>query len=256
MRMRAKITEADVEKIQISRTKLWRIENGRVATRYADVKALAELYGADKPTVEALAALAAGTTGQGWWQDWVDTMPAWFQLYVGLENSCQILRAYEPELVPGLLQTPDYARAAIRAVRDDTDEEEVIERHVQLRMQRQAEFFDTEGRRSVSIVLGAGVLCRPIGGPAVMQAQILHLRATARDHHMDLRVLPWDAGAHAAMAGGFVVLGFPDVEDPDVVYVEAQTGGRYLEKPSEVREYERIYERVFKVAVPIEEYMQ
>src|SRR5256885_16240434 len=118
-----------------SRAKLWRIESGRTNVKIADVRTLCWLYGVDGPTTDALAALATGTSSQGWWEDYGDVLPDWFGLYIGLEAGATEVRIYDPELVPGLLQTPAYIRAVFAG--GVPSSEEAIQRQVKLRQERQ-----------------------------------------------------------------------------------------------------------------------
>src|SRR5213082_3300795 len=134
-------TERDVEEAGLaSRTKLWRIEAGKVGVRIADVRTLCWLYGADQATTDALAALATGTATQGWWEDYGDVLPDWFGLYIGLEAAASEIRIYEPELVHGLLQTPAYLRAVYEAVYEASGnpvDEVAVQRQIKLRHERQ-----------------------------------------------------------------------------------------------------------------------
>lgn len=243
-------TEQEVDDARImSRTKLWRIETGKAPVKIPDVRTLCWFYKAEE-AADALAEMAIGTTEQGWWQDFGDVVPDWFRLYVSLEAAASSLQSYEPELVPGLLQTEDYARAVYRTQPSNGHD---VERQVALRMERQERLLgDTPPR--MEVVLGEGVLARSVGGDEVMQAQTDRLRRLAALEHVEIRILTWDSGAHASMIGGFSVLDFPDPEDPAFVYLEAQVGGRYLERPSDLETYRRTFKVIYRQAVPIEEY--
>ncbi len=251
MREAAGKTASDVAETNLmGEVKLWRIETGRIPIKVGDTLALCRLYGADASTADALATLAAGTNGQGWSEDHDESLPEWFRLYVGLEGAADRIHTFEDIVVPGEFQTADYARAVLRAARPG-DADEAIERHVQLRMQRQQGLLDRTPPPRLVVVLGETVLTRPAGGPDVLAEQVQHLRDLDQREHVEIRVLPLAAGAHAAMAGAFRVLDFDDEEDPDLVYLEAQTGARYLEKPGELDEYRRIFGLILKQAVPI-----
>jgi transcriptional regulator with XRE-family HTH domain len=248
-------TERDVETAKLlSRTKLWRIESGKTPVKVPDVRALCWLYGADNATTDALADLAIGTNAQGWWEEYGDAVPDWFGLYIGLEAAASEIRIYDPELVHGLLQTADYAGAVYRAVRPG-DSADVIQRQVKLRLGRQHSLSDRMPPLRLTAILGAGVLARPVGGAQVMAEQTERLRELARLDHVDIRVLAWEAGAHAAMhTGAFIIFDFDDPDDPPVVYLETHTGARYLEKPEELNQYRTIFDLIYQKAVPIEEY--
>ena len=256
LREAARITERDVEKARFaSRTKLWRIETGRTPVKVADVLALCGLYGADKATTTALTTLATGTNQHGWWEDFGDAVPTWFNLYVGLESSASTIQIYDPELVHGLLQTPDYVRA-LYAASPKHFAEEVIQRQIKLRGERQQALVARKPPLHVVAVLNAAVLARPVGGKQVMHDQIERLCELQRLDHVDIRVLGWDVGGHAALhMGAFTILGFDCADDPDVVYREAHTGAQYLERDHELREYRDIFAVIHQQAVPIEEYV-
>ena len=128
------------------------------------------------------------------------------------------------------------------------------ERQVKLRMQRQETLFGRRPGPQLVTVLGEGALTRQVGGEAVLAAQIEHLRRVARRDNVEIKVLPWSAGAHAAMAGAFRILDFDDPDDPDVVYLESHVGALYLEEPAEVNEYRRIFELIRASAIPVEDY--
>jgi transcriptional regulator with XRE-family HTH domain len=255
LRDAAKKTERDVEEAGLaSRAKIWRIESGKTSIRIADVRALCWLYGADTVTTDALAALATGTSARGWWEDYGDVLPKWFSMYVGLEAAASEIRIYEPELVHGLLQTPAYLRAVYETGIGQVDEV-AVQRQIKLRHERQQTLTNRTPPLRLTAVLGAGVLARQVGNKTVMKEQITHLRELNRLDHIDIRVMPWDAGSHAAMhIGGFAILDFPDPDDPAVVYVESHTFARYLEEESELVEYRKIYESIYQKTIPIEEH--
>jgi transcriptional regulator with XRE-family HTH domain len=233
-----------------SRTKIWRIEAGKVPVRVPDIWALCRFYGVDQAETDRLAALAGGTSAQGWWEDYGDVVPDWFRLYVGLETAATQISTYEGSLVPGELQTPDYARAVYQAAQPD-DDTSGIERHVELRLQRQKALLGRAEPPHLVVVLSQAVLTQQVGGPDVIAAQVDHLRTLDQCDHIDIRVLPFDSGAHAAMTGAFRILDFADPDDPDVVYIETQVGAHYLEKPGELDEYRRIFDLLSTQAVPI-----
>jgi transcriptional regulator with XRE-family HTH domain len=248
-------TDADVEEANLaSRAKLWRVETGKVAVKVADVRGLCWLYGADAKTTDALAALAVGTRDQGWWEDYGEALPSWFSLYIGLEATADEIRIYDPELVHGLLQTPDYVRALRHAMHPD-DDGEYAQSQIKLQDERQQALFTRTPPLRLIAVLGAGVLARPVGGPEVMAEQVARLHELSRHDNIDIRVLPWEAGAHPAMhTGAFAILDFHHADDPAVVYLETHTGARYLEKPDELAEYRRIFDQVYRQTTPIESY--
>jgi transcriptional regulator with XRE-family HTH domain len=245
---RREVAEA---KLGVSEPTLHRIETGKVPVTVANVRALCWLYGADASITDALAELALGTSQEEWW-DANPVIPDWFKLYVGLEASATRIYSYDGEVVPGELQTEQYARAVFSA--EQPADTEAADRHVKLRMQRQRALFARRPAPRMTVVLGEGALTRPVGGEAVLKAQIEHLRQVSRRDHIQVKVLPWAVGAHAAMAGAFRIMDFDDSEDPDVVYLEPHVGALYLEEPAEVDEYRRIFQLISKDAIPVAEY--
>lgn len=245
-------TEADVEEANIaSRVKLWRIETGKVAVKVGDVRGLCWLYGTDAKTTDTLSMLALGTREHDWWEDYGEK---WFSMRHGLEEIAGELRTYNTELVHDLLQTPDYVRAFCLAVRPDATDE-YVRSQVKLQVERQQLLLARTPSQWLVSVLGAGALTRPVGGPAVMADQLARLRDLNRRDHIDIRVLPWDAGPHPGMRlGAFTILDFHHDDDPPVVHAETHTGARYLEKPDELAEYRRLFDLIYRKTMPIEAY--
>jgi transcriptional regulator with XRE-family HTH domain len=245
---RREVAEA---KLGISEPTLHRIETGKVPVTAANVRALCWLYGADQSITDALAELALGTSQEEWW-DANPVIPDWFKLYVGLEASASRLRSYDGEVVPGELQTEQYARAVFGA--EQPTGELALDRHVKLRLQRQRALFARSPAPHMTTVLGEGALTRPVGGKQVLAEQIEHLRRLDKRKRIEIKVLPFSVGAHAAMAGAFRILDFDDPDDPDVVYLESHVGALYLEEPHEVSEFRRIFDLISTQAITIEEY--
>jgi transcriptional regulator with XRE-family HTH domain len=231
-------------------SKLFRMENARSPrVDWLDVKELMEMYGVGSPHREALIQLARDARMRGWWTPYRDVFTG---SYVALEDESSAMRLYCPELVPGLLQTEDYARAVIRAVRPGYDEESV-ERRVTARLTRQKVLLDRASPPELELVLNEAVLRRLVGHEHVMAAQLGALAGAAQGPQMTLQVLPFDAGAHAGLEGGFVLIAFPEETDPDVVYVEGIMGDLYLESVEEVKRYQSAFERIQAVALAPEE---
>ena len=245
---RREVAEA---RLGISEPTLHRIETGKVPVTVANVRALCWLYGVDESVTNALAELALGTSQEEWW-DASPVIPDWFKLYVGLEASASRICTYDGEVVPGELQTEEYALAIYGA--EQPGDEDAAQRHVKLRMQRQKALLSRVPAVKLLTVLGEGVLTRPVGGEAVLRGQIEHLRKTAKRSGIEIRVLPWSVGAHAAMAGAFRILDFTEQDDPDMVDLESHVGALYLEEEEEVAEYRRIFDLIRAAAVPIEQY--
>ena len=169
----------------------------------------------------------------------------------GLEAAARSIRAYEQQVVPGLLQTDKYAIAMIRAARlGDTDRE--IEQRVRVRMARQALLIQDDPI-DLQVVLDEAVVSRPVGGDEVMRDQLRRLVEATRLPNVTLQILPFAAGAHAGMDGTFSILDFPDAEDPNVVFAENATGGLFLEKSDELRKYDSIFDTIRSSALSTEE---
>ncbi len=227
-------------------SKLFRLENARSPrVDWLDVRELMDLYGVTSPHREALIQLARDARMMGWWTPYRDVFTG---SYVALEDEASAMRLYCPELVPGLLQTEHYARAVIRAVRPGYDDESV-ERRVTARLVRQKALLDRENSPELLCVLNEAVLRRQIGDGHLMAAQLRALADAATRPHLALQVLPFGAGAHAALEGGFVLIEFPDEEDPDVVYVEGIMGDLYLESVEEIKRYQLAFERIQAIAL-------
>jgi transcriptional regulator with XRE-family HTH domain len=236
-----------------SRNKIWRMETGKGPYRFADVQSLCIVYGADRDTLEQLTELALKTSGDTVYEDYADVVPTWFATYFELESAASVISTYQPDLVPGLLQTPDYARAVFAAVRpvvpDDT-----IERLVTSRSKRQASVLGRGARGRINAVVSEGVLQREVGGPRVASGQLAMLRKQNSGDRVRVRVLTFDSGAHAAMEGSFSLLEFTDPEEPPIAYQENRAGARYLERPAQVQGYQEMYDAIVKQSVPLEEY--
>jgi transcriptional regulator with XRE-family HTH domain len=241
-------TERDIEEANLaSRAKLWRIETGRVSVKLADVRALCWLYGADNRTTGALSDVALGTNGQGWWENY-EVMPVRNGMYLGLEAIAESISAYDAERIPELLQTPDY----IRALHPDADDSAVRQR-VAFRLERQKALTARTPPLRLTVVLGENVLARRVGGSPVMAEQVRWLKELAQQQaSIDIRIIPWRAGAHPAMhSGPFNILDFASGDDPTVVHFEAHTGAHYLERRTELAEYRRLFAHIYRQAVPI-----
>jgi Domain of unknown function (DUF5753)/Helix-turn-helix domain len=235
--------------IRASGSKISRMELGRVSFKERDVSDLLTLYGVtDAGEREALLSLARQANSPGWWHHFGDILPGWFQSYLGLEAAATLIRTYEIQFVPGLLQTPEYARAVILLGHSGADAAE-IERRVELRRQRQ-QILTRQDAPQLWVVIDEAVLRRPIGGVDVMKAQIEYLIQAAKLPNVRMQIIPFHAGGHAAAGGPFAILRFPEPELPDVVYVEQLTSAIYLDKREDVDHYAIAMERVCIDAEP------
>jgi Domain of unknown function (DUF5753)/Helix-turn-helix domain len=241
--------EAAGWEIRASESKISRMELGRVGFKERDVADLLTLYGVkDEHERSALLALAREANNPGWWHRYGDVLPNWFQSYLGLEAAAALIRTYEVQFVPGLLQTREYARAVILLGHGNAPPGE-IERRVNLRMTRQQLMTRPEPPQ-VWAVVDEAVLRRPIGGLDIMRAQINALIDATKLPNVRLQVIPFEAGGHAAAGGAFTILRFPDQELPDVVYVEQLTSALYLDKREDLDHYAAAMERLCVEAEP------
>jgi transcriptional regulator with XRE-family HTH domain len=228
-----------------------RWETGERRVRPVDLRRLLDLYDIHGEQREVLLTLARQARERGWWRSYTDAVPAWFEVYLGLEAGAATIREYSPELVPGLLQTSDYYRAVLR-VTPDIGDEEAIERTAAVRLARQERLTGTEPPEYWA-VLNEAVIRRMVGGPETMQAQLQHIAELAELPHINVQVLAFRAGAHAAMNESFIVVGFPEPADPDVVYLENQAGSLYLERRPEVERYAAMFSHLIAKALDPDE---
>lgn len=255
LREHAGKSHEDVAEAQIaSRTKMWKIEAGRTAVKQGDILALARLYGTEAAETEELVTLAAATRAPGFQEDYSSSVPEWVGLYADLEAGSTLLRDYNCELIHGLLQTPDYARA-VTAVNSALSSE-VVDQRVSFRMERQRRFFAGRRPGHLDAVLTAGALNLVVGSCSVMEAQIAHLRAISAGNEVSVRILSATNGLHAAMRGPFTIMDFDDPDDPSLVYLETLIGSRYVERTEQVDEFRRAFDRIRDQAVPLEEYLR
>jgi transcriptional regulator with XRE-family HTH domain len=247
-------TVADVVATKIvSKSTLQRYENGKHAVTPGIVLELARIYGVDRASEDALYELAQGTLARGWWEDAEKVLASGFGFFIGLESTASQIQTFEPDVVPGLLQTADYARAVESASLTAADDESV-QRRAEVRMKRQRTVFERNPAVRLCAVLGAGALARQVGGPDVLRAQIAHLRVVAEEEQADLRVLPWESGAYAALSGPFVLMRYEDPDDPTVAYAPTMVGSSYFELPRQVERYGRAFQDVYHQSIPIKEY--
>jgi transcriptional regulator with XRE-family HTH domain len=237
------------EALRASEWKIHRLENGQVGFKERDIVDLLGLYGVDDPAeVDEFVALANEANNPGWWQHYGDVLPPWFRAYVDLESAATLIRTYEGQFIPGLLQTDDYMRAVVGGAHLDDSSEEVG-RRVRLRMARQTLLTRHDPPRLWAVVDEAA-LRRPVGGREVMRRQLERLVDATKLPNVTLQVLPFGAGAHPAMVGSFSVLRFPERELPDVVYLEHLTSALYLNKRDEVDQYLHVMESICVRAAP------
>jgi transcriptional regulator with XRE-family HTH domain len=237
------------EAIRASEWKIHRLENGQVGFKDRDIVDLLALYGVTDPDeVEELLAMARDANTPGWWHQYGDLLPQWFRAFVDLESAATLIRIYEGQLVPGLLQTEPYMRAVMRGARLP-EPSEATERRIALRLMRQRLLTRPDAPHLWAVVDEAA-LRRPVGGRQVIRAQLERLIEAAELPNVTLQVLPFGAGAHPAMVGAFSVLRFGDQELPDVVYVEHLTNALYLDRREDVDQYLHVMESICVRSAP------
>ncbi|BEL06077.1 helix-turn-helix transcriptional regulator [Actinoplanes sichuanensis] len=245
------ITEAFTA-LEWSRQRLWRYETGQVAVHPNDVAVMGQLYGTDPQTIEGLKELARQSKAKGWWHAYSD-IPEWFELFLGMEAAASRAREFAAEIIPGLLQSPQYAKEIISRGPIRLTPEAIDER-VSIRMQRQR--ILTRPRPAAprrETILSEAALVRGFG-PELMVDQLARVVAVTELPNVSVRVIPFGAGVHSAFQGPFVILDFPresPVRDPEptTVYEESPTGSLYLDKPSEVDTYSFIWADLSRVAL-------
>ena len=215
---------------------------------------LLELYGVTGAERDGLIQLTREARQPGWWHSFRDVLPNPYEVYIGLEAGAASIRNFEPIVVPGLLQTEDYARATFRNGPRELDVDEV-QRRVEVRLARQ-EILARDDRPRLWAVIDEAVIHRAVGGVSVMRRQLRHLAESAQQGRTTIQVVPYRAGAHAGTTGPFVILDFPEPTDPAVVYVETLAGDIYLEERSDVNRYTLAFDRLLAAALHPDDSMQ
>jgi transcriptional regulator with XRE-family HTH domain len=251
LRTEAGLTREDVTgRTGINEATLYRIETAKARPQARTLTALLELYGATDEQSAELAALARQSGEQNWLQSFPSELPEPYPTYISFESEARSLLNYESSFVPGLLQTEDYARAALQRGNPTATKEE-IQHLVEARLGRQAVLARDPPLRLWAIVDEAA-LHRPVGGNEVMRAQLERLAESAELPHVTLQALPYDVGGHPGMAGSFVILQFGEPIAADVAYIETQAGDLFLETDTDVARFAAIFEHLRALALPPE----
>ncbi|GAA4082371.1 helix-turn-helix transcriptional regulator [Streptomyces shaanxiensis] len=246
LREESRLTCSQVGKqLDWSSSKVSRMETGQGRVQPSDVDALCRLYATPDDLRGLLKELAKESKTKGWWHAHGDAIPAWFSVYVGLEQAVSDLRTYQAEFIPGLLQTPEYAAELSRAWVDHTPED--IHRMVDVRMRRQ-ELLISDSAPDLWAVVHQSALLHTIGSRQVMARQLERMLEIQKLKNVTVQVLPFDAGAYPT-TGSFTVLGFPEQEDPDLVYREGLTDSVYLEEPKDVALYTKAFDHLRALAL-------
>ncbi|MDX3522230.1 helix-turn-helix transcriptional regulator [Streptomyces scabiei] len=245
--------EEVAERLLVSQSKISRLENGRRSISQRDVRDLCGVYEVeDQRVVDSLMQMAKDSRQQGWWHAFGDVP---YSVYIGLETDAASLRVYDPQVVPGLLQTRPYAEALIAGALPETTPAD-IEKRVQVRLRRQERISAPESPLRLWTVLDESALRRVVGNRSLMREQLEHLMEQSQLPHVTVQVIPFDMGAHPGLNGQYAILEFPDASDSSVVYIEGVTSDLYLEKPADVQKYSVMYEHLRAQALNVEQSRQ
>ncbi|MFD6323692.1 helix-turn-helix domain-containing protein [Streptomyces sp. NPDC058442] len=259
LREAAALTTAQAaEALDCTKGKISRIENGRVTVRLPDLTAMLLAYGATntelRDRLSLLARKANRRRRQGWWNQYGPVLADTYRDYIALETMAGTIRTFQAQLVPGLLQTPEYIRAVTVASHQWQTADE-IEQFVQVRLARQ-ERLVSDSPLQLWAVLSEAVLLQQVGGPKVMSAQLNQLLIASEQPNVTVQILPFSRGAHASMFGPYVVLGFPEEAALDVVLADNPTGSMWLEREAEVGRYQELFDAARTSALsPVESRM-
>ncbi|TCK26601.1 helix-turn-helix domain-containing protein [Pseudonocardia endophytica] len=229
--------------IRASHAKISRLELGRVGLKERDVVDLLGLYGVtDADEQRHWIGLVRRANTPGWWQSYSDILPSWFEPYLRLEQAAQVIRTYQVQLVPGLLQSEPYARA-VTALADDREDANELERRVHVRMTRQKLLAEPDSPTLWAVVEEAA-LRRLTDTPSLLRSQVEHLLTLSALPAVTLQVMPLQAGGHPGAGGPFTILRFAEADLPDVVYLEQLTSSLYLDKRSDVERHIQVMDRI------------
>lgn len=260
LREQAGLTLEDVAKeLECSVSKVSRLETGQGIPKARDVRDLLDRYGVtDQAHRDRMIRWVRDGQRQGWWHDFSDVLapdpedpllPDNLSRFVALEQDASEVRSFENSIVPGLLQTEDYARAVLSTLSTRGPADRLVE----LRMRRQERLYADDDPLKIHMLLDEGVLHRPVGGEQVLQGQLKRLLADSQRPNITIQVLPFSVGVHCSVDGSFVVLAFPDSDDNDLVYVEGHLGDIYLEKVQDVDVYEHMFDSLVDMCMTAEQ---
>ncbi|MCQ4207875.1 helix-turn-helix domain-containing protein [Streptomyces longispororuber] len=239
LRVQAGLTSGEAARlVGWHQSKVSRIETGRSGVKPSDVLLLLDAFDTQDPQLRELVVALAGAEDAGghhWWHAYRGLLPPSYRDFISLESQACQIRTLETSVVPGLLQTPEYARAVTRSVLDGMSERH-IEALVEVRLARQS-VLQADPPLQLSVVLDEAVLRRDVGGPGVRQRQLAHLAEAAEMPHVRIQVLPFSAGGHIGLTGPFVVFSFPNTTDLDVVVLDHLTSSLYLERKEDLKAY-------------------
>ncbi|WP_329273118.1 helix-turn-helix domain-containing protein [Streptomyces sp. NBC_01451] len=245
--------EEVAERLLVSQSKISRLENGRRSISQRDVRDLCGVYEVeDQRMVDSLMEMAKDSRQQGWWHAFGDVP---YSVYIGLETDAASLRVYDPQVIPGLLQTRPYAEALITGALPETPPGD-IDNRVQVRLRRQERITAVENPLRLWTVLDEAALRRVVGSRLLMREQLESLVEQSQLPHVTVQVIPFEMGAHPGLNGQYAILEFPDAADSSVVYIEGVTSDLYLEKAQDVQKYSVMYEHLRAQALNVEQSRQ
>ncbi|MEW2119251.1 helix-turn-helix transcriptional regulator [Streptomyces sp. NPDC005474] len=245
--------EEVAERLLVSQSKISRLENGRRSISQRDVRDLCGVYEVeDQRMVDSLMEMAKDSRQQGWWHAFGDVP---YSVYIGLETDAASLRVYDPQVIPGLLQTRPYAEALITGALPETPSSD-IENRVQVRLRRQERITALENPLRLWTVLDEAALRRVVGNKLLMREQLESLVEQSQLPHVTVQVIPFEMGAHPGLNGQYAILEFPDAADSSVVYIEGVTSDLYLEKAQDVQKYSVMYEHLRAQALNVDQSRQ
>ncbi|MBM9506914.1 transcriptional regulator [Streptomyces sp. KK5PA1] len=249
LREAAQMTQEEVaDRLDWHHTKVFRIETGRTGPHPNDVRVMLDVYGvSDSEQREALVQLAKEARKRGWWYSYRDVLPSRYEFFIGLEQEAASIRTFELAVVPGLLQTENYARALVRGGPLELTAEDV-QRRVEVRMSRQ-QILTTANRPQLWVILDEAAIRRTVGGPDVMREQLEKLIDASEQARTTIQVVPYSVGAHPGTAGSFIVVGFAEPGEIDVVYMETIGGNLSVDKTEEVQHYATAFDHLRAVAL-------
>ncbi|MFF3342967.1 helix-turn-helix domain-containing protein [Streptomyces flavidovirens] len=247
LRKASGLTSTEVaERLLVSQPKISRLENGHCAISPRDVRDMCVIYDVtDQQVVDSLMRMAKESGQQGWWNSYGD-IP--YSVYIGLEMDAASIHAYEPMVVPGLMQTPAYAQAVIEDTIPLVTAEQAAMR-LKVRLRRQHRIYEPACPLRLGVVLDESALRRVVGSPYIMREQLEHLNALSAEPHITVQILPYNVGAHPGLSGQFSILRFDDSPEAGVVYLEGSTSDLYLEKRSDLEHYEAMYAHLQALAL-------
>lgn len=242
--------EEVAERLLVSQSKISRLENGRRSISQRDVRDLCGVYEVeDHRIVDSLMQMAKDSRQQGWWHSFGD-IP--YSVYIGLETDAASLRVYDPQVVPGLLQTRSYAESLISGALPEATPTD-IDKRVQVRVRRQERISAADNPLRLWAVLDEAALRREVGNRQVMIEQLEYLIEMSQLPHVTVQTIPFTMGAHPGVSGQYAILEFPDAADSSVVYIEGVTSDLYLEKAQDVQKYSVMYEHLRAQALNVDQ---